>query len=129
MFAAFSIEALQSSIFIGLVITILGMGLTFLALGGIVLGTILLKELITKVESRNPTQSVPQPNRTTELDLNENLVSDEDILAVITASIAAHLDLEQSKFRVVSIQPHKRSGWSHTAKQELTHSQKSPGWR
>ncbi|MFX0091188.1 MAG: OadG family protein [Candidatus Hodarchaeota archaeon] len=129
MFSTFNIEALLNGITIGLVITVLGMGLTFLALGGIVVGTILLKNLIPRIEGRKRKPSVLEPKKQTEVYSTEELTTDQDLVAVISAAVAAYLGVDQSQFRIVSIKPQQISAWGHTAKHEQTRSRKFSRWR
>ena len=130
MFAIFSIDALLNSLFIGLVIAVLGMGLTFLALGGVVIGTIVLKNLILKFQTERqeiPSSTSKEP---TEGNKIKNSLADTELIAVISAAVTAYLGT--SKFRILSVSPaspSSKSAWGRTARLEQIRPKKLRRWK
>ena len=130
MFAIFSIEALLNSLFIGLLIAVLGMGLTFLALGGVVIGTIVLKKLILKFQTKR--QDIPSstPKGSTESNAIQTPLIDTELIAVISAAVTAYLGT--SKFRILSVSPaspSSKSAWGRTARLEQIRPKKLRRWK
>ncbi|MFX1252256.1 MAG: OadG family protein [Promethearchaeota archaeon] len=130
MFAIFNIEALLNSFFIGLVIAVLGMGLTFLALGGVVIGTIFLKNLILKFQTGRRKTPNSTPKASTESNTVEKPLADTNLLAVISAAVTAYLGT--SKFQILSVSPaspSSKSAWGRTARLEQIRPKKLRRWK
>ena len=130
MFTIFSIEALLNSLFIGLIITVLGMGLTFLALGGVVIGTIFLKNLILKFEMNRRETPSSTPKESTEGNTIKEPLAKTELIAVISAAVTAYLGT--SKFRILSVSPaspSSKSAWGRTARLEQIRPKKLRRWK
>ncbi|MFX1532868.1 MAG: OadG family protein [Promethearchaeota archaeon] len=130
MFAIFSIDALLNSLFIGLIIAVLGMGLTFLALGGVVIGTIVLKNLILKFEMKRQKTPNSTPKESTEGNTIKEPLAKTELIAVISAAVTAYLGT--SKFRISSVSPaspRSKSAWGRTARLEQIRPKKLRRWK
>lgn len=102
----------------GLTTTVIGMGIVFVTLAFLAFILSLFKYLDKKKEE--PTVTEPQPviEEHIEEAPEEEGTDELELVAAITAAIAASLGTSSDKLRVVSIRRAEKTAWNHAARRE-----------